>query len=191
MPIDPAIFKKLAANPQAKVETAKPSAAPPPPPMTVKPALPIPSKPASPATTTAVAKLIPSVLPLGKPQPPAVLMPDLGFKERLDELDRLCMSELGLSPYTIDTVRGHVKVIMTDLLQQPELDSILIDRDVHNVMKFIRYVKEDAQASKESITAKRETKAKKTSKTGMMLSILDKLPAMDIPSSIEDFSKLK
>lgn len=86
------------------------------------------------------------------------------FKHRLDELDKLVSSQLGINAFTIDAVRGHVKQIMMDLTTQPELEAILIDRDVHNVLRFIRHVKDDASATRVVVKEKKAVAAKKAKK---------------------------
>lgn len=122
------------------------------------------------------------------------------FKATLDKLDALVQSELGISPYTIDVIRGHVKQIMLDLVTQPELDSILIDRDVHNVLAFIRHVKVDAVEARESTKTKKVAKAAKDSKFKNFDLDLTALSAAlggdgggnnGLPKSLEDLSKLK
>lgn len=118
------------------------------------------------------------------------------FKDRLDMLDSLVSSELGISPYTIDVIRSHVKHIMMDLVTQPELDSILIDRDVHNVLAFIRHVKVDAAEARTVTKVKKETKVKKDSKfrnfdidfTALSNALTG---SSGIPKSLTDLSKLK
>jgi len=118
------------------------------------------------------------------------------FKDRLELLDSLVSSELGISPYTIDVIRGHVKQIMMDLVTQPELDAILIDRDVHNVLAFIRYVKTDAIESREKVAVKKETKKAKDSKFRSFDLDLTALgnalsKGAGLPLSLTDLSKFK
>lgn len=83
------------------------------------------------------------------------------FKGLLDRLDEVITSQLGISKLTIDSIRGYVKQIMMDLQTQPDLDALLIDRDTHNVLKFIRYVKDDAVIARGQIQDKKTAKAKK------------------------------
>ena len=97
-----------------------------------------------------------------------------GFKERLEKLDRLIQVDTNLSSYTIDAARNHVKQIMIDLKEQPELDSCLIDRDVHNILRFIRSVKDTAIQEKAVVKVKKAAKAGK-GRSGASLD-LDSLP---------------
>lgn len=111
----------------------------------------------------------------------------LSFKDRLDELDRLIQLDTGITAFTIDTVRSHVKQIMVDLKEQPELDSILIDRDVHNILLFIRTVKEKAVIVREDT---KEKKVKKSKKGGLSESIFaGKNPLM--PVDLKGLGNLK
>lgn len=88
----------------------------------------------------------------------------MGMAERLDELDRLIMRDNGISAFTLDAIRGHVKIIMIQLKEEPELDAILIDRDIHNVLSFIRHVRVDAMAAQ---TVKAEKATVKSRKGGV------------------------
>lgn len=129
---------------------------------------------------------------------PAAAHEDAGpvFKDRLQLLDNLVSSELGISPYTVDVIRSHVKQIMMDLVTQPELDAILIDRDVHNVLAFIRYVKVDAAEAREVVKVKKTAKATKDSKFRSFDLDLTALgnaisKGQGLPLSLEDLSKFK
>ncbi len=55
-------------------------------------------------------------------------------------------------------VRGYVQSLMVTLKSHPEFDSVLIDKDVRNVMRFIRAVRGEALASREIKEVKREIK---------------------------------
>lgn len=196
MPIDPLLFKQFQVKEAAKAaETPKVVMEPL---FPVKPAVtPAPAtKPAAGTEVALVAAQPAAVEPVIQPTPanfemeplPVLVVeaaPDIGFKDRLDELDRLCMSEFGVSKLTVDAIRGHVMVIMKTLQTEPELDNILIDRDVHNILTFIRFVKNEAVASRESTQAKKETKAKKALKLGGF--------TMDafVPLSLEGLGNLK
>lgn len=85
----------------------------------------------------------------------------MNFQDRLNELDRLIQLDAKIGEFTFDAVRGHVKQVMIDLKTQPELDSCLIDRDVHNIIAFIRSVKQDATKVIETTKVKRVAKSKK------------------------------
>lgn len=97
----------------------------------------------------------------------------LSFKDRLDRLDELIAQDFGISIITVDLVREHVKHLMIQLKDEPELDSILIDRDVHNILTFIRFVKDQAIGAQEVSKAKREKKerAKKGGLSGFDLDL--------------------
>src|SRR5690606_40432430 len=65
------------------------------------------------------------------------------------------------SDLKIDTVRSYVRVIFQELKENPELDSILIDKDIRNVMMFIRETRETALATQNQT---KEKKAKASAK---------------------------
>lgn len=85
----------------------------------------------------------------------------LDMKSRLDELDRLIQRDNGISAFTFDAIRSHVKTIMIQMKEEPELDALLIDRDVRNILRFIRHIKVDALADQTKKVEKATTKAKK------------------------------
>lgn len=85
-----------------------------------------------------------------------VLSGPAGFQRKLDRLDELIAEDNDIGPMTIDSVRKYVMQIMIDLKEQPELDSCIIDRDVHNVLAFIRATKVDAVETRETAKIKRE-----------------------------------
>lgn len=103
----------------------------------------------------------------------------VGFKANCDKLNELILADTGLSPYTVDAAKGFVRQIMIDLRDQPELDSCIIDRDVHNILTFIRRVKYDAaEAQAEVKTKKAKAESKKKTAFGGMRIDLSKLPAL-------------
>ncbi|KAK0039441.1 hypothetical protein Bpfe_031118 [Biomphalaria pfeifferi] len=63
------------------------------------------------------------------------------------------------------TLRNYVQSLMVTLKQHPEFDSILIDKDVHNVMRFIRAVRGEALAARDIKEVKREVKKAKAAAT--------------------------
>lgn len=83
------------------------------------------------------------------------------FKTILDNFDHLINSEFGIHPITQEKIRGFVKEVMRTLQVEPELDAILIDRDVHNILHYIRSTKDQAVASRAVAKEKKIVKAKK------------------------------
>jgi len=83
------------------------------------------------------------------------------FKDLLDNFDSLINSEFGIHPITQDKIRGFVKEVMKTLQTEPELDAILIDRDVHNILHYIRSTKDQAVASRAVTKEKKAVRAKK------------------------------
>lgn len=105
------------------------------------------------------------------------------FKQQLDQLDQLIQDENGINSFNMDFVRGYVRLIMTDLKSQPDLDAILIDRDVHNILHFIRTVKDSAVMEK---SVKKEKRAVKSAKKPRI-----KISLGDMPAGLQDLSNLK
>ncbi len=104
----------------------------------------------------------------------------MDFQSRLDEVDRLISLDHKIGVMTVDAVRAHVKVIMIELKENPELESCLIDRDVHNVLAFIRTVKDNAVVERVVSKEKSEKRAKaKASKGSAAFNFFDSnlLPA--------------
>lgn len=89
----------------------------------------------------------------------------MGFQARLDDLSRLIEMDQNIGPTVADAVKSHVKQIFIDLKTQPELDSCLIDRDVHNILAFIRSTKGEALETRVKTVEKREKAASKKTKT--------------------------
>ena len=83
------------------------------------------------------------------------------FKDKMEALDALISADNGINTFTIDDIRRYVKDIMVTLHREPELDAILIDRDVHNILRFIRYVKDQAFDGAVTAQEKRVAKVKK------------------------------
>ena len=84
-----------------------------------------------------------------------------GFQAKLDGLDRLIMEGQGLSQLTLDTARGYVGAIMTELKTNPEFDPLLKDRDVHNIMTFVQSSTQRATTVLTKAKEKREIKQAK------------------------------
>ena len=97
-------------------------------------------------------------------------MPEGGFKQMLDDFDSLiAAADGGIGQLQIDTARKYVSEIMMELKKNPDYDAILIDRDVHNVMLFVRASRENAVA--DFVTQKKkaaERADKKAAKMGTM-----------------------
>lgn len=85
------------------------------------------------------------------------------FKELLDRFDTLLKRDTGINDFNIDMIRAYVKRIMMDLREHPEYDGLVIDRDVRNVIAFIRSTKEKAI---EAASEKKEKSEKKKANAG-------------------------
>lgn len=107
------------------------------------------------------------------------------FQERLNHLDTLIQADLKISAFSFDLVKSHVRQIMIDLKEQPELDSCLIDRDVHNILRFIRSVKDTALETHVVKKTKKEAKAKKGGVGDF------KIDLMSLPMNLKALGNLK
>lgn len=83
------------------------------------------------------------------------------FRENLDAFDRILIATGGIDKLNLDEIRGRVRACMIDLKANPEYMDLVIDKDVHNIMKFMR---ESVKYAGESFTAKQVAKAKKETK---------------------------
>lgn len=85
-----------------------------------------------------------------------------GVRERLDAIDQIIGGASEVSTLAIDTVRGYVAEIMKMLKSNPAYDSILVDKDMHNVMLFVRSSVTLAKSGFETKSTKRTVKELKT-----------------------------
>lgn len=138
--------------------------------------------PAAPAVTPAVAmhKADPALIP--REQNPNDLEAQeeiangpMGFQDRLDKIDLIMSQRAGITDFNYGVVRQHVKVIMVEMKENPELDSMFADRDAHNFMRFIRHT---SQYGKQELAATAERKEKKLKKPRVTRVNTDKMNAM-------------
>lgn len=128
-----------------------------------------------------------------KPTPPKTIQPDAidqelaridqleaaakkekpSLEDRIARLDALISAETGLNITTIDQARGYVKDIMIALRDEPGLDALLIDRDVHNILAVMRNIRFDAAAAMAAGAAKSEKRATKKSEKEKKLAFLE------------------
>lgn len=83
----------------------------------------------------------------------------IDFQELLDSFDSYMAASAGIDTLTLDTPRAYVKRIMTDLKEHPEFDGLFMDRDVRNVIRLIRALKESALVTIDDKKVKAERKA--------------------------------
>jgi len=90
-------------------------------------------------------------------------------RELCDTLDAMMESENAATlqgPKLID-IRNYVQTLMITLKARPEFDSVIIDKDVRNVMKFIRATREEALALREVKVVKKATRSAKKETTSV------------------------
>lgn len=116
------------------------------------------------------------------------------FQEVLNRFDDMMQRDHGILQIDLVRCRDFVKKIMIDLKENPEYDGLIIDRDVHNIIKFQRMLKsqaEEAVVTKTEKAAKRESKSKvKGGRFAVDMEAFD-LNAPSQPKSIQDFSDLE
>jgi len=81
-------------------------------------------------------------------------------REVCDNVDKILESDPQLRGPNLMYVRSYVSALMVTLKIHPEFDEVLIDGDVHNIMKFVRATREEALSLRD---VKVEKKAKKAS----------------------------
>jgi hypothetical protein len=96
-------------------------------------------------------------------------------KELCDRFDEMMARDQGIDVMNLGLARAYVKKIMVMLKENPEFDGLIIDRDVHNIMAFVRSTREQAVATintKAEKSAKAAAnKAKKTNRFGSIEAI--------------------
>lgn len=115
------------------------------------------------------------------------------FQEILDRFDGMMTRDHGILDIDLQRCRDFVKKIMVELKENPEYDNLIIDRDVHNIIKFQRRLKTEAEkqiVTKVEKAAKKSTKPKAGQRFAMDLGDLD-LTAPSKPKSIQDMSDLE
>lgn len=97
------------------------------------------------------------------------------FKMELDQLDSLLFRDIPdqINPVNYDGVRNTVKRIMADLKANPAYDQLMIDRDVHNIIAFIRATRRSAVDTNLVRAAKAEVKASSKSRRNVTFNIAD------------------
>lgn len=74
-----------------------------------------------------------------------------------DDMDAHIVANPLLKGPILSVLRAHVAALMVTLKQNPEFDSVMIDKDVHNIMTFV-------QATREEATMLRDVKTDKKTK---------------------------
>lgn len=115
------------------------------------------------------------------------------FQEILDRFDSIMSREaVGDLDVNLPKLRDYVKKIMTELKENPEYDNLIIDRDVHNIFKFLRRIKSEAQQIQSTKAAKAETRSKKPkaiAKYDLDFGSMD-LGASGGPKTLKDLSEI-
>lgn len=107
-----------------------------------------------------------------------------------DRVDALIKANPNLVGPPLFELRKHVKRLMITLKQRPEFDGVVLADDIHNVMRFIRSVREEALSLREVKVAKKSTReAKKTGTTIALGSESDMAKAFKAITGIGSFGK--
>lgn len=86
-----------------------------------------------------------------------------GFKAQLARLDELIKTDAvtPIDGILLAEARGCVASVMKDLQAHPELDSILIDNDIHNIISYVRKTAGIFSVQRAEKAVKRETRDSK------------------------------
>lgn len=113
------------------------------------------------------------------------------FEDVLKKFDELMIRDQGVNDLNVGHLRDYVKRIFVDLKENPEYDGLIVDRDVHNVIKFMRAVKGQAQelaVDKKAKAAKKEASSAKKNRFAAIAGNLD--IGGQMPKTIQDMSQL-
>lgn len=114
------------------------------------------------------------------------------FKETLDRFDMIMQRDQGDIDFDLPHMRNYVMRIMVDLKENPEYDGLIIDRDVHNIIAFMRRLKGQAITIANEKTTKAQAKASKPKVGARFAMDFDNIDLMatKTPASLEDLSKI-
>ncbi len=107
-------------------------------------------------------------------------------RQLCDRVDQMIESNEALSGPPLIELRGYVQRLMITLKERPEFDSIVIDKDIRNVMRFIRATREETLALRE---VKTERKAKR--EANKAVKVIKDSPMKDAFNAIMLGGKLK
>lgn len=97
------------------------------------------------------------------------------IKELTTRFDEMMCRDNGIDMLNLGLARAYVKKIMVMLKENPEFDNLIIDKDVHNIMAFVRKTRETAVDTINVKSAKAEksaaTKASKRNRFGSIEAI--------------------
>jgi hypothetical protein len=83
------------------------------------------------------------------------------IRATMDEVDSLMASDVGISTIALGVIRNKIESVMISLRDNPEWDSILLDNDVRNMVRFLRSIKGEAQLVLEEKSQKKAVAASK------------------------------
>lgn len=112
------------------------------------------------------------------------------FEDVLKRFDELMIRDQGVNDLNVGHMRDYVKRIFVELQENPEYDGLIVDKDVHNVIRWMRSVKGQAQ----ELAVEKKTKAAKTEankvKKNRFASIAGSLDiGGQMPKTIQDMSQ--
>lgn len=112
------------------------------------------------------------------------------FQELLNRFDDMMCRDQGILDVDLQRCRDFVKRIMIELKENPEYDGLVAARDVHNIIKFQRRTKTQAESA---VVVKTEKAAKAAAKPKAKSRFNVDFDAFDLsakPKSIEDLSNM-
>lgn len=117
----------------------------------------------------------------------AVIKGPEDFKKVANALDELIGQDEGIDMLTLSAARSYVKVLATSINENPELDSLMLARDVRNVIRTMRTLQAQAEAAQEVKLEKRVKRASKKKSSAKA----DKFAKVDIGALAASFTALK
>lgn len=114
------------------------------------------------------------------------------YKELVDRFDAMLVRDNGIDFVNLDLARAYVKKIMIMLKEQPELDGLTQDRDVRNIIMFIRSLKESAveQVAEKKVKGEKR-KATAAAKKVNRFGNFDAIDFNSMPDTLDAFADMK
>jgi hypothetical protein len=82
-------------------------------------------------------------------------------RELCDKIDAMIAADQMVAGPSLATLRNYVMTLMMTLKSKPEYDSVIIDKDIRNVMTFIRSTRQESLDLREIKTTKKAVRAAK------------------------------
>lgn len=114
--------------------------------------------------------------------------PPKDFRELLDSFDKFFAADTGISEFNLQPARDFVERIFQDLRVDPSLDGLMLDKDVANVIEWVRKVKGEALAAGVNKKEKAQKAKEKTKPKDRFGELGGSLNMAILPDSLKDMS---